>query len=164
MTEASEPDTNRTPFAAACRRSKWLPMLLALLVFTGGLVCGGGLTLLAIRQRLLHGLHHPEHVAERVARRLEFTIGLSAEQTARVEAVLRRRQAVLRALRERLQPEIEDELRQLGREVGEVLEEPQRRRWEGLFDDFCRTWIPPLPPRTGASPSYVPAGGGKESQ
>lgn len=152
MSDTVESDTSRR-LRKLAPRIKWLPMLLSLLIFAGGLVSGSGLTLITIRQRLLHGLHDPEHIAERVARRLKFTIGLSTEQAAHVEDVLRRRQLVLRAIRERLQPQIEEELRHLGREIGEVLEEPQRTRWERLYDDFFHNWVPPLPPRASASDS-----------
>ena len=148
MTQNVDLRPRRSPLEAARqRRGKWLPILLSLLIFTGGLICGGGLSLLAVRQQLLFGLHHPERVAGRVTRRLAFRIGLSSEQSARVEAVLRQRQQALQALRKRMQPEIETELLLLRTEVGEVLEQPQRTRWEQLFDGHCRTWFPPPPSR-----------------
>lgn len=148
MSQTADLRPCRSPVEVARqRRGKWLPVLLSLLIFMGGLVCGGGLSLLAVRQRLLSGLHHPEHVAEHVTRRLAFRIGLSSEQSARVEAVLRQRQPALQALRKRMQPEIEMELALLRAKVGEVLEEPQRTRWKQLFDGLCRTWFPPLPPQ-----------------
>jgi len=108
------------PIAAAAR-GRWLRRLMLAVIFLSGLMAGVGVTLLAVRQGVLYGIHHPEEMPERVAARLRRPLNLSDQQADRVEAIIQQRQTHLQEIRRRFQPEVEAELEQVYAEIRELL-------------------------------------------
>jgi hypothetical protein len=126
-------------------RRRWLRWLLWAIVFGSGFVAGAGLTLIGVRKGLLESIHHPETMPKKVAERLRKPLQLSPEQMRRIEQIVAERQQVLLQIRVRVQPEVEAELDVIQREIAKVLDEKQRVKWEQLFDQLRRTWLPPMP-------------------
>jgi hypothetical protein len=136
----------RPPTASPPRpRRRWLRWLLWLIVFGSGFVVGAGLTLIGVREGLLESIHHPETMPKRVAQRLQRPLELSPEQMRRIEQIVAERQQILLQIRVRVQPEVEAELDVIQREIAKVLDEKQRVKWEQLFQDLRRTWLPAMP-------------------
>jgi hypothetical protein len=123
-------------------------------IFLSGLLVGVGLTLMAVRQGVLYGIHHPEELPVRVAARLRRPLSLSDQQADRVEAIIRQRQSQLQEIRRRFQPEVEAELEQVYQQVREILDDQQRERWDQIYTRLRETWIPPLP-KPAAMPERV---------
>ena len=150
------------------RRRRWLRWLLWLIVFGSGFVVGAGLTLIGIRKGLLEAIQHPETMPKKVAQRLRRPLQLNEEQMRRIEQIVAERQQALEEIRIRFQPEVEAELDVIQREIAQVLDEKQRAKWEQLFRQLRKTWLPPSPPAVtapeGASGKAAPsaAEGGKK--
>lgn len=128
-------------------RRRWLSWLLWLVVFGSGFVAGVGGTLIGVRRGLLESIHHPEAMPGKIAQRLRRPLQLSDDQQRRVEQIVAARQQVLLRIRVRVQPEVDAELDSIRREIGQVLDDQQRSKWEPLFDHLRRTWLPSLPLR-----------------
>lgn len=126
------------------RRSPWLHLLLLLVVFGSGMVCGGGLSAVLIRNQVRSVVHHPEQSSDRLLNLLNRALRLSDAQHEQIALILHRRQARLRQLRQAVQPQIEHELNAAVNEVTEVLTPTQRQRWRRIVDRL-RGWRPPLP-------------------
>jgi hypothetical protein len=129
------------------RRRLWVTLLLGLLIFGSGFIVGGGATLLALRNRAIYALHHPEKAPARIAAQLRWKLGLSDEQTQQVEKIVRKRQRALQAIRYDVQPKVEAELQLVESEIGEVLDKAQKAKWHALFTHLCNTWLPPPAPK-----------------
>jgi len=123
-------------------------------IFLSGLLVGAGLTLMAVRQGVLYGIHHPEEMPVRVAARLRRPLSLSDQQADRVQAIIRERQSQLQEIRRRFQPEVEAELEQVYQQIREILDDQQRERWDQIYTRLRETWIPPLP-KPAAMPERV---------
>ncbi len=134
-----------TNLSARPRRRRWLSLMLAIVIFTSGFVAGGGITLVTLRNTLLYWVHHPEEFPPRAAARLRSKLDLTGEQTRRVEAILRRRQAVLQTIRREVQPRVIAELDLVEQEIAEVLTPEQRERWHARFTELRETWTPAIP-------------------
>jgi len=127
------------------RRRLLVRLLLTAVIFLSGGVVGAGVALIAVRQGIIHGIHHPEEMPRRIAHQLRHKLDLTDEQTHKVERILQQRQAVLQEIRGRYQPEVEHELDRLQQEVDEVLDANQRARWNITIENMRSTWIPKLP-------------------
>ena len=91
---------------------------------------------------------------KKVAQRLQRPLQLTPEQMRRIEQIVAERQQVLLQIRVRVQPEVEAELDVIQREIAQVLDEKQRAKWEQLFRELRRTWLPAMP--QAETPSSVP--------
>jgi hypothetical protein len=129
----------------APRRRRWPTVLLALAIFAAGLVCGAGATVLVVVNRVQHAIRHPEEAPARLAAVLQRRLDLTNEQRTQVEAIIARRQAELIAIRRQFQPQIAGQLDRLRDEIGEVLTDDQRVRWQKLFSTYVNRWLPPPP-------------------
>jgi hypothetical protein len=132
------------------RRQIWLRWLLMCVIFVSGGIVGLGGTLIVLRKQALRSIHEPETLPARVTARLRRPLNLSAEQAARIESVLRARQQGLQRIWRQVQPDFDAELDRLDREVGQVLDDQQRSRWEQIFGHLRRTWVPAPPEPNGA--------------
>jgi hypothetical protein len=118
---------------------------LGLLIFVLGGVCGGGLSILYVRHRVLYAIHHPQEVPARLSRDMQRWLGLSAEETEKVRQIIARRQLALQALRRDVQPKVEGELEELRKEIASALKPEQAAKWNAWYEHVRRTWVPPPP-------------------
>ena len=147
MTEQAPAESTRpTALSAPPRRRRlWVRVLLFLVIFACGGATGVGLTLLTLRNRVLHAIHHPEEMPARVAASMRRPLNLTDGQVADIQKILARRQRALQELRRRFQPQVESELERVEQEVSEVLDESQRARWRRQFGQLRATWVPAMP-------------------
>jgi len=136
-------------------RHRWLRVVLWLTVFGSGFVAGTGMTLIGVRKGMLDAIHHPETMPKKAAQRLRRPLQLSEDQVQRIEQIIRDRQQSLQQIRIRVQPEVEAELDVINREISQVLDDKQRAKWNQIFHQLRKTWLPQLPPPGSSAP---PAG------
>jgi hypothetical protein len=129
----------------APRPRRWRSLLLALLIFVSGATVGGGLTLIRVRHGMWWAIQHPEEAPPRIAAHLRGKLGLSDDQTEQVEAIVRKRQRALQAIRREVHPRVMAELDRVEADIDYVLNDSQRAKWHALFAKLCERWIPPLP-------------------
>ena len=141
VTEAGRPPA----LGRAPRRRLGIRIVLSLIIFVSGGAAGTGITLLVIRDRVLHAIHHPEEMPALIAHRMRGTLHLSDEQVQQVEKILGRRQLALHAIRREFQPQVERELDRVETEVSAVLDDQQRRNWRERFEQMRGEWIPAPP-------------------
>jgi hypothetical protein len=127
---------------APVKRRRWLTVVLAALIFAAGLVSGAAVTMAVAVHRLQYFIHHPEEAPARIAGRLQRRLGLDDVQKAKVEAIVANRQRELMTLRGEMQPQVLEQLNLLRAEISDVLTEPQRGRWQRMFDDLRERWLP----------------------
>lgn len=141
------------PLRPRRRRLRWL---LWLIVFGSGFVIGAGMTLIGVRRGMLEAIHHPETMPKKVAQRLRRPLQLREDQVHRIEQIVRDRQQALEQIRIRVQPEVEAELDVIDREIAQVLDESQRVKWQKLFDQLRRTWLPQSQASDASASSHAP--------
>jgi hypothetical protein len=129
----------------APRPRRWRSLLLALLIFVSGAIVGGGLTVIRARHGAWWAIHHPEEAPPRIAAHLRWKLGLSDDQTQQVEAIVRKRQQALQAIRREVHPRVMAELDRVEADIDYVLNDSQRAKWHALFTKLRERWIPPLP-------------------
>lgn len=143
------PDNNYlnqdTPLPRSSRRRLAVHLLLYVVIFLSGIAVGVGGTLMVVRNRVLHALHHPGDMPSRIADRMQRALSLDDEQTQRVEEIVRQRQARLQDIRREFQPLAEAELDRFEQDVADILNDAQRRQWQEDFSHLREKWVPPVP-------------------
>lgn len=125
---------------------RWLSIVLGLVIFASGFVAGAATMGIAVRNRVLEFLHHPQTAPPALATLIDRKFGLNDSQAARVEEILEARMAALIAIRRRSEPDVMHEMDLLEQGVSDVLNPDQRRRWQEWFSEMRSIWVPPLPP------------------
>jgi hypothetical protein len=133
------------PPPAPKKRRKWLAALLIFFVFLAGMMVGSGLTIAVAVHRLQIAIRHPEQVPARLTAFLDKRLHLSHEQAIEVEGLIAKRQAHFQQIRRDVQPRIQSELDGLRQEVNDVLTPDQQLKWDRLYSEAVRTWLPPAP-------------------
>jgi hypothetical protein len=118
-------------------RRSWLTFLLAFIIFVSGMIVGGG-GLLIVLVRFAQRRDEPPAV---VAARLKRQLGLSDEQTARVQEIVRTRQDAVHKIRDEVQPRFQEEIDLLEKQVADVLTDRQKRKWHAGVAALRRTWF-----------------------
>ena len=144
-TNASDPADVSAPVTTPAlrrRRRWWMTLILSLVIFGSGFVAGGAVALLAVREMVLHAVHHSEEAPARITAVLRRRLDLTDLQAERIEAILQERQAAFRAIRAGVQPRVTAELDLVEKQVAEVLDESQKEEWHERFASLRETWIP----------------------
>lgn len=116
-------------------------VLLGVVIFLCGCVCGASaMTLLAARRLenfRQHGLNTDQALS-----RLSRALDLNEAQAAEVRGILKRGIGDLREVRRKVSPEVDETLARIRDEVARVLDERQRMLWEARFDTMRERWFP----------------------
>lgn len=145
MNVEQQPCETDHPKLAPVRRRRWIRLVLYAVIFLSGSVVGVGGTLLIVRARALHAVHHPEEMPDLIAHRLQRLLALDDEQTRRVMQILGERQQALQEIRRKYQPEAEAELDKVEEQISDILNDKQREKWQERFQTLRDTWVPALP-------------------
>ena len=140
------------PPPSARRGRWWVVALVGVLIFIAGGVLGAGISLRFLRDRVLYVLHHPQEVPARLSLELKGRLGLNAEKTEKVRQIIARRQLALQKIRREVQPQVEEELDELRKEISDALTPDQSAKWNAWFEHMSDTWLPPAPPPPGERP------------
>jgi Skp family chaperone for outer membrane proteins len=126
-------------------RRRWLPIMLAAAIFVSGCIVGAGTTILVIRNKVMHGIQHPEEAPARITAALTHRFKLTPDQAEKVETILKARQAELQKIRSETQPKVEAELDRAEAEIAQVLNEQQRDKLHERFQKLRESWLPERP-------------------
>ncbi len=119
------------------KRTSWLTLFLAVIIFVSGMIVGGG-GLLAL---LVHVSRRVDEAPAVTAARLKRQLGLSEEQTAQVQEIVRTRQEALHRIRDDVQPRFREEIDLLEKQVAGVLNDRQKAKWHAGLAALRRTWF-----------------------
>ncbi|HUO06801.1 MAG TPA: hypothetical protein VM008_00580 [Phycisphaerae bacterium] len=123
-------------------RRKWLAAILVFFVFIAGMMVGSGLTIAVAVHRLQIAFRHPEEVPARLTTFLDKRLHFSREQAIEVQRLIAKRQSRLQEIRRQVQPQIQSELDALRQEISDVLTPSQQAKWDRLYSEAVRTWLP----------------------
>jgi hypothetical protein len=139
-------------------RSRWKTILLVLLVFVSGTVIGAAAATIVIVHRVQYAVHHPDEIPARLTARLTRRLSLTTGQSAQVERLIAQRVDHLKVIRQQFEPKFRSELRGLHGDVRAVLTPEQQAKWDKLFDDLTRNWLPaPTAETSDTQPTTAPA-------
>jgi hypothetical protein len=133
------------------KRRKWLAALLIFFVFLAGMMVGSGLTIAVAVHHIQIAIRHPEEVPARLTAFLDKRLRFSHEQAVDVERLIAAHQAHLQEIRRQVQPQIQSELDGLRQEINDILTPDQQLKWDRLYSEAVRTWLPPAPATTSPS-------------
>jgi hypothetical protein len=128
------------------RPRRWLRLVAAFIIFIGGMVCGGGLTVIVAARNIHYYVHHPEEVPKRITKFLARRLDLSADQANAVERAITKHQSKLQDIRRSVHPGVMMELSALHTEISDVLTPNQKDKWDEIYDEAIDKWFPPPPP------------------
>jgi hypothetical protein len=112
-------------------------LFLAVIIFVSGMIVGGG-GLVAL---LVHFSQRVDEAPAVTAARLKRQLGLSEEQTAQVQKIVRTRQEALHKIRDEVQPRFREEIDLLETQVASVLNDRQKAKWHSGLAALRRTWF-----------------------
>lgn len=130
-------ESNLLEHPAPPRRRSWLTLFLAVIIFVSGMIVGGG-CLVAL---LVHVSRRVDEAPAATAARLKRQLGLSDEQTAQVQEIVRTRQDALHKIRDEVQPRFREEIDLLEKQVASVLDDRQKAKWRAGLAALRRTWF-----------------------
>lgn len=116
------------------------------LTFLGGGVVGAVGGAVWTRETMLAAMRTPEALPDRILPRLRADLGLTPDQAARVEEIVRRRHAALEAVRAEAYPRQVAEFQAMRAEVDAVLTPDQRARWAAVGAGVEQRYLPARPP------------------
>jgi hypothetical protein len=147
---------HQAPLPSPTRRRRWLTLLMALVVFVSGVVCGVGIGMEFQKRHFLDILRHPERGPERIVTRMRSQLQLDDRQTQQVRAIVARRVAVLdKIYGETVNPLLAKQLELFRAEVAEVLNPEQQAEWDKYTKPLPQKWFPTAAPKP-SSPKAAP--------
>lgn len=124
---------------------RWPRFVMLGLIFFCGSVVGAVIGGFWMRERMIAMMQHPEQVPNRILPRIRAELALSDDQAQQVEAVVRKRHAVMEALRAESYPRQLAEFKAMQSEIAELLSPEQRRRWATLCETVEQRYLPARP-------------------
>ncbi|MBI5244758.1 MAG: hypothetical protein HY922_13900 [Elusimicrobia bacterium] len=140
MNETAAPSCNPLP---SPRRRRWMGLLLLGAAFLSGMICGGGLAVVAVHRAARQAVRHPELRSRQAARWMARRLSLDGAQQERVRAILERQAAELKKLRLEVWPRVLERLETTEREIEGELSAPQRQKWRKTAERLRGNWLPP---------------------
>jgi hypothetical protein len=124
------------------RRSTLLSLVLAALVFAGGAVVGGGVTMVVVGKRLQEAAQKPELMPRRMADRLERKLGLDRTQRDQVERVLERHNSEFMGIRRDSHKRMRSPLQRMTKDIERELSPEQVSSFRAHVDDLVERFLP----------------------
>ena len=133
-------------------RGHWLRMILmGTVILVCGMLIGGAVTSRVAWKRFIDRTRNQDKITERIAGRMHRNLDLTEEQSSRIQDIIHRHQNNLQDIHLEVRPRVEEELKQMKREVNNVLTPEQARRWNSRYQRMHQHWLtggpPPAPPR-----------------
>jgi hypothetical protein len=154
VTEELPSDEHQAPLPMPRRRWR-LTVLLGLVIFVSGGVCGIGLGMWLEKQHFLEILRYPERGPERIAARIQSKLQLDDQQTRQVQAIVKKRVSALEEVHRQVDPLLAEQLNLFEADVAEVLNPQQRAEWHRYMKPIPQRWYPLVPARP-SSPKVPP--------
>ena len=149
-------DTNQTGGVVPPKKRR-VPAILPLLgIFLAGMLCGAGLGAQYVMHRLRDGVRNPEHRIDHMLRGMSKMLELTPEQEKRARAILDAQEKDLMAIRKAGWPKVTARLERTDREIGDLLDAGQLKKWRELSEGMHRHWMPAVPGGMRPQPSGRP--------
>jgi hypothetical protein len=151
VTEDLPPNGHHALLPEVPRRHWWLTLLMGLVIFVSGGVCGVGIGMRLERLHFLEILHNPERGPERIVARMRSRLQLDDRQAQQVQAIVEKHVAALQDLHRRIvDPLLAKQLEQFEAEVADVLNPQQQVEWHDYMKPLPERWYPLLPPKSSS--------------
>lgn len=128
----------------------WLRLVPVVVAFASGGVIGVVGGTVRARQEMVRAFRHPEKIPDRILPRVRARLGLSPDQAARVEEIVRRRHATMETLRTTAQTRQLEEFYAMRAEVTTTLTPAQAIEWTALCRTIEQRFLPPLSATPGS--------------
>ena len=135
--------TAASNIAVPKKRRRWLKVMLGIIILLCGFVLGSGSTICVIKWRILHTMHEPELVANKITWRLSWWLNLSEDQKAKVRQIVIERHRALKKIFVNTWPKVERELDLVEQEITKALNPKQAAKWQKKFRKMRKKWSPP---------------------
>jgi hypothetical protein len=144
------PPQHQAPLPALPRRRWRLTLLMGLVLFVSGGLCGAGIGMWLERQHFLEILRNPEKGPERIVARMRSRLQLDDRQARQVQAIMEKRVAALEEVHRQVNPLLAKQLELFEAEVAEVLNPQQQAEWHKYMKPLPQKWYPLLAPKPSA--------------
>ena len=151
VTEGLPPEEGRAALPHAPQRCWRVTVMLGLLIFVCGGVCGAGIGMWLEKQHFQEILRYPERGPERIVARMRSRLQLDDRQTEQVQTIVEKRVAALQEVHRQVDPLLAKQLELFEAEVAEVLNPQQQAEWHEYVKPIPKKWYPLLSPQ-GSSP------------
>lgn len=142
MSEQQTP-TKASPSTRARKKRHWVwSVLIGAAILVCGMIIGACLTLIVVRNRVIDLIQHPQKRTTAMVRRLDRALDLSEDQRSEIRDVLRKHRAEFNEIRREVGPRVKEQIEALDRDVSEVLNEEQRKKWNQYLNRLRRLWMP----------------------
>ena len=159
MTEKS---INPVSLAGPLQRPWLRAFLLTSAVFVSGLIVGIVLTSTVLWQRAFNPFRQPSVFdVKRLMNDMQDELLLSPDQSQQLKEVFSSHNERMKAIRDEVDPKIQNELESVKKQVEGVLRPEQAKRWIARYDDIERRLMrfgPPGPPNGPRPPDGMPQG------
>jgi hypothetical protein len=118
----------------------WKAIVGVLLVFVLGMFAGGLVTLGVIRHRMK--IHGPQAMVNFVIRRMSWELRLDKAQREQLHAIVADTQRDMKAVRQQVQPQIEQTLARTEERVRAMLRPDQQEKFDKLIAEGKARWKP----------------------
>ncbi len=155
-TKELPPDETCAPLPAAPRRRWRLTVLLGLVIFISGGVCGVGIGMWFEKQHFIEVLHHPERWPERIVAKMRSRLQLDDRQTRQIQALVEKQVVALQDVHRRaVDPALAEQFDRFEADVAKELHPQQQVQWHEYMKALREKWYPLLPPKP-SSPKAPP--------
>lgn len=137
----NRPPATSAPFGG----SRLLLRLTLAATFVAGLGCGAALHAWWNHDRFMEVFRHREDMPNRILGILKYELSLDAEQTSRVESLVREHHAEMESLRAEIHPRFQETMQRFEGRIDAVLTPTQQLAWKRLTEQ----WKQRLPPPPG---------------
>ena len=128
-------------------RRKWLRIAAYIALPLFGIMIGSGATMCFMRTAMKKAFSmQADEISDRVASKIASRYDLDAKQRNSVHSIAQRHIENMIRIRDEVRPRIFSELEEFRLEVGEVLTDGQRQRWDGNFAWMLARWPFPATP------------------
>jgi len=105
-------------------------------ILVAGGIIGGGITARVLHKGIMPRRPNPRSFSERMRERMKRDLGLTTKQAKQIERITKTRMAAVRAIQKKIEPQVDAEIEQMQKEIGDVLNEEQKPKWEDRVKRF----------------------------
>lgn len=130
-----------TPTTRLWERRSFTRFLLPVVIFLCGCLVGVGATVTFIEYRMFSMMKRPAPDPQRVVAKLKSDLNLDADQTNKVEAVVKAHDPEMR----RFFREADENRQRFEADIAAILNPSQKEKWQQRCDEMRRVMPPPSP-------------------
>jgi hypothetical protein len=139
-------------------------LALTVIIFVCGGAAGWGVGILLRRPPGMPMGFGPEPPLDGMVQQLREELLLSDDQAAQVRQIYQQREDALKAIRQKMEPELKSEYDKLDEQMKGVLNSAQYQRWSERFQSVRSRMLPPPPPPGGPGLGRMPGPGGPDDR